>query len=53
MRQSTDHSPSSDHIGPSRKLVLGRETLRTLTRDELRLAAGGIRTTSGSGGVSC
>lgn len=34
-----------------RRLSLSRETLRTLTADELRLVAGGAM--SNSGGVSC
>ena len=37
---SRDDSPRDDS---PRKLVLARETLRSLTSDELRLAAGGFR----------
>ena len=55
MRNTTDSTaPTAQRA--ARKLVLARETLRTLTSDELRLAAGGGQPRPGasnSGGYSC
>lgn len=55
MRTNNDfqNTPMSNSTGRPRKLVLARETLRSLTPDELRLAVGGKNTSNTSGSVSC
>ncbi len=53
MRNDTEKTGTTSSDRPIRKLVLARETLRTLTSDELRLAAGGGANKTRSGGWGC